>query len=122
MNIQPIVQAASASLRVQCAKGCQKVFDCQSKDFVRVRLADLNGIYESGIACPLCGTFYIAAYDSDALIALRKEVQQARGQYRKLLQNAYMRDFRILQKEMVERERVAREAKEQEVKDAGQDN
>lgn len=114
MNIGDIknVEAVSAELKIQCANGCGKVVVIQSRDFIRVAVDGLPGVYESGIGCPSCGTFYIAAWDSDVLIKLRAEVKQARGQYRQLLQRAYMRDFKKLQRDMQERERQLREARE----------
>jgi len=103
------IEAVSAELKIQCANGCNKVVVITSHDFVRVVVDGLPGVYESGIACPSCGTLYIAAWDSDTLIKLRAEVKQARGQYRQLLQRAYMRDFKKLQADMHERERKLKE-------------
>lgn len=110
-NDQQVIKKATASLAIQCKQGCGQTFYLAQKDFVRVKIADLPGVYESGLACPNCGTFYIAAYDSDALIAQRAELKRTRGVLRNALQRRYMIDFNSLQRDMAERERKAKEEK-----------
>lgn len=119
MNTLPIpdTRPKSAALTIQCSKGCGQIVTIDRNAFVRVRILELDGIYESGIACPNCGTFYVAAWDSDTLIAQRNAIRQARGVYRNLLIRAYQVDFKKLQADMEERARRLREEQEQQEKE-----
>lgn len=94
------IRAVSASLTVTCT-ACGKDIIVGKGDFTERAIPDHIGVVESGVTCPACGTFHFAAWDSDALKAMRAELDKARGdRWRAFLHKRYLRAFRKLQKEM----------------------
>lgn len=87
-----------ASLKMECSDGCHQWVVILAKDFAEVpATGEGAGVVETGIRCPECGKFYRAAFDSDGLKALRKEVQSARGRLRTLLAAKYVKQFDLFQ-------------------------